>query len=140
MPVYDKAKWHFEGDFPKSLPIYQGYVHIGFFLAWAIERDLAGALLTDDFAEEVAQFRSGEISGPRLLQITDGVLDDQMLSDEGNRFTLAYYEDLDDGYFTDYPATFAKEESIYHVQDTRENFAKIRKKLDARFDAWRQTA
>src|SRR5436190_13495102 len=100
MAVYDKAKWHFEGDFPKGLPIYQSYVHIGFYLGWAIDCDLVGELLTDDFAEEVAQFRSGKITGPRLLQITDGVLDDQMLSDEGNRFTADYYGDPDDDFFS----------------------------------------
>jgi hypothetical protein len=137
MAVYDKAKWHFEGDFPKGLPIYQGYVHIGFYLGWAIEHGFAGELLTQDFTAEVEQFRCGKISGPRLLQITDGVLDDQMLSEEGNRFTADYYEDRDGGYNSDLPAVFPREESIYHVQDTAENYAKIKTKLDARFDAWR---
>jgi hypothetical protein len=56
MAVYDKAKWHVEGDFPKDLPTYQGYVHIGFYLGWAVERGFAGELLTDDFADEVERF------------------------------------------------------------------------------------
>ena len=137
MAVYDKAKWHFEGDFPKSLPISQGFVHIGFFLGWIIDRNLEGPLLTDDFADEVAQYRARKITGPRLLQITDGVLDDQMLSEEGDRFTADYYEDHDGGYFADYPATFPKAETIYHVEDSVDNFEKIRKKLDARYAAWK---
>ena len=137
MAVYDKAKWHFEGDFPKSLPIEQAYVHIGFYLGWAIERGFAGSLLVEDFAEELAQFRARKITGPRFLQITDGVLDDQMLSEEGDHFTAAYYEDSDDGYFFDYPAMFPEAQSIYHVEDTFENFTKIKKMLDMRYEAWK---
>ena len=37
--VYDKAKWHFGGEFPKELNNFQGYVHTGFYLTWIIEKD-----------------------------------------------------------------------------------------------------
>jgi len=30
--VYDKAKWHYGGDYPKDLPIEQAFVHTGMFL------------------------------------------------------------------------------------------------------------
>src|SRR5262245_8270187 len=30
--VYDKAKWHFGGDFPEELDEFQGYIHTGMFL------------------------------------------------------------------------------------------------------------
>lgn len=63
-----------------------------------------------------------------------------MTSQRRWRFAAEYYEDADDGYVSDYSKTFTKEASIYHVQDTPENFAKIRKKLDARFDAWLKKA
>ncbi|EIQ00847.1 hypothetical protein OpiT1DRAFT_05403 [Opitutaceae bacterium TAV1] len=137
MAVYDKAKWHFEGQCPKELPIYQGYVHIGLYLGWAVERGFAGKLLNKDFTEEVSQFLNGRISGPRLLEITDGVLDDQMLSEEGNRFTSAYYGAEKDGYYSDYEATFPHMDSIYHVQNTPESFDKIKACLDGRLATWR---
>ena len=37
--VYDKAKWHFQGDFPKELDDHQAYVHTGIFLGWFIDHD-----------------------------------------------------------------------------------------------------
>jgi hypothetical protein len=134
MAVYDKAKWHFEGDFPKDLPIKQAYVHIGFYLAWAIDHGFEGSLLTEDFGDELAQYRAGKISGPRLLEITDGVLDDQMLSEEGNQFTDECY---DDDYLAYYSVTFPKLKTIYHVEDTPENYTKIKKKLDACYSTWK---
>ena len=137
MSIYDKAKWHSEGDFPKGLPDYQSFVHIGLYLGWAVERGLAGELLADDFTDDVSQFLIGDISGARLLQITNGVLDDQMLSDEGNEFTSIYYEDAENGYYSDYEAVFPKAESLYHVEDTLDNFKKIKTRLDMRLDLWR---
>jgi hypothetical protein len=38
--VYDKAKWHFDGDFPKELDDFQGYVHTGMFLGWLVDNGL----------------------------------------------------------------------------------------------------
>src|ERR1700754_3717545 len=32
LEVFDKAKWHFGGDFPEDLDAFQGYVHTGMFL------------------------------------------------------------------------------------------------------------
>ena len=37
---FDLWAWHTEGNFPKDQPPEQGYVHIGMFLAWLIERDM----------------------------------------------------------------------------------------------------
>ena len=138
MAIYDKAKWHFEGDFPKSLPVTQGYVHIGFYLGWIVDQGLAGSLLTEDFAVEVEQYRTRKITGPRLLQITDGVLDDQMLSEEGDRFTAAYYARDEEGYVADYLAAFPQAETLYHVEDSAENFAAIEGKLSQRYDEWKK--
>jgi hypothetical protein len=135
MSVYDKAKWHFDGEFPKDLPTTQAYVHIGFFLGWAIDRGFAGSLLLDDFTEEVRQYKIGQITAPRLLEITDGVLDDQMLSEEGNLFASHYYQD---GYLAEYPSLFPKKASTYHVEDTLENILKVKKHLDSRYNTWKK--
>jgi hypothetical protein len=134
MPAYDKAKWHFEGDFPKNLPITQGYVHIGFFLGWAVDRGFAGSLLVEDFTAELQQYRNGQISAPRLLEITDGVLDDQILSVEGNLFTSFYYDDY---YLAEYHALFPEAKSTYHVEDTLKNILIVKQHLDLRYEAWK---
>lgn len=38
--ICDKAKYHYEGDFPKDLPIEQVFVHTEMFLGWVIENNL----------------------------------------------------------------------------------------------------
>ena len=38
--TYDKADWHYGGDFPSDLKPEDGATHIGMFLAWIIENDL----------------------------------------------------------------------------------------------------
>jgi len=136
MSVYDKAKWHFEGDYPKELPPSHAYIHIGFFLGWAIERGLAGSLVTEDFASEREQLLARKITAPRFLEITDGVLDDQMLSEEGNRFAAECYND---DYLAIYEAAFPGLKSLYYVDDTWENYEKVKKRLDLFFERWKAT-
>ncbi len=135
MAVYDKAKWHFGGDFPKDLPPYQGYVHIGLFLGWALDRGLEGALIRRDFADELSSYRAGKITATRLLQITDGVLDDQLLSEEGNRFAESYYEA---SYLSEYCDLFPDAATCYHVQDTVDNARIVKVALDSRYEAWKK--
>lgn len=134
MAVYDKAKWHFEGDFPKDLLPYQGYVHIGLFLGWALDRGFEGALIRDDFSDELASYRAGKITATRLLQITDGVLDDQLLAEEANRFAESYYESA---YLAEFCELFPDAKTCYHVQDTAENARIVKLALDSRYDAWK---
>lgn len=57
-----------------------------------------------------------------------------MLSDEGNRFAVAYYEAIEGGYFEDYEEVLVGDlESLYHVQDNQQNFEKMKKRIDERF-------
>ncbi|WP_237762969.1 hypothetical protein [Paenibacillus sp. A3] len=39
--VFDKAKWHYEGDFPQELDVFHAYVPTGMFVAWVIKNDLS---------------------------------------------------------------------------------------------------
>ena len=41
---YDRADWHYGGDYPKDMPPENGGTHIGIFLAWAIIHHLEGDL------------------------------------------------------------------------------------------------
>lgn len=37
--VYDKAKYHYAGDFPNGLAIKYAFVHNGMFLGWIVDYD-----------------------------------------------------------------------------------------------------
>ena len=39
--MYDRAKWHYGGQFPSDRPISQAYVHIGMYLTWIALRGMA---------------------------------------------------------------------------------------------------
>jgi hypothetical protein len=53
-----------------------------------------------------------------------------MLNDEGNEFAKNYF-DFDTGLFPqDYEETFPEIETIYHVEDTWENYNKIKNVID----------
>jgi hypothetical protein len=62
-----------------------------------------------------------------------------MLTDEGNRFAVDYF-DFDRGkYLADYEELLAKSlPSLYHVEDTWENYEIISKKIDERYADWKQ--
>ncbi|MGP6149634.1 hypothetical protein LZP85_08860 [Priestia flexa] len=53
--VYDKAKWHYEGDFPEDLDEDQGFVHTGMYLGWVIDDN-------NLYSEEFHQAPSNEIA------------------------------------------------------------------------------
>jgi hypothetical protein len=135
---YDRADWHCGGDYPEGLPLENAATHIGMFLGWAIKRGLIGVEHTAHSADAVAAVRDGALSGRDFLtQRCDERLTDEDLGDEGNRFTESYYESR---YFDDYEACLGGGlASLYHVEDTPENQAKIEALLDQRFDSWRTT-
>src|SRR5690606_23780558 len=101
--VYDKAKWHYEGNFPKELPCDQAFVHTGMFLGWLIEHDM----IDGEFAPEADRFRSGELTGAQVYKLLDGVLLDELLTEEGNRFARAYLEFRHGQFVDDYTACLA---------------------------------
>ncbi len=137
--VYDKAEWHFGGNFPDELDDFQGYVHTGMFLGWLIDKGLTSDGFNETLEEVKEQFDRKEITGPEIFeQFCDGTLGPEELSFEGNRFALHYFN-LDRGdYLKDYERVLGSGlPSLYHVQDTRENFDKLRPVIDQRFADWK---
>lgn len=139
--AYDKADWHLTDDFPKDLKEEQVYVHTGFFVGWLIDNDL----VSDDFKEVnsafIPQFKQKQISGPKLYELSGGVLSEEDVNAEGRLFCNYYFEP--NTYFTDYRETFIKGSffkkglpSDYHVEDTWENYRKLAAVLDKRFVEW----
>lgn len=136
--IWDKAEYHYDGDWPEGLPQEQAYVHAGLFLGWLVERDLVSDFFREESEEAIAQFRARSLTGPQLYESWDGALTDDMLSDEGNAFAADYFDISDGAYVTEYEQLLADGlESIYHVADTWENYDRLRAHLDRRFADWR---
>ena len=137
--VYDKAKWHYGGDYPADFPISQAFVHTGMFLAWIVDHDLYSPEFAEEFAQEIAAVKTRTMSGAQLLEAADGVFADDMLSEEGNAFTRDYFDFEHGAYLSDYQETLgANLPSLYHVQDTWENYDKLRAVIDRRYADWRR--
>jgi hypothetical protein len=136
--VYDKAKWHFGGDFPQDLDDFQGYVHTGMFLGWIIGKDLVSDEFKNDHSVEIEQFKKQELTGSQIFErCCDGILLLEDISELGNRFSLPYFNFDSGQYLNDYDITLSQDKpTMYHVEDTWDSFLKIKTVLDQRFDNW----
>jgi hypothetical protein len=134
--VYDKAKYHFRGNFPEALPIEQAYVHIGMYLGWVIERDLYSEFFLEESETQIIRFKRRELSCTVLSEIWDGHLGSELFSDQGNMFTYYYYGG--GIYRKDYEKLLMKGDmpSLYYVEDSFENFGKLITRIDERFEEW----
>jgi hypothetical protein len=133
--IYDKAKNHFLGNFPQSLPIEQAYVHIGIYLGWVIEAGLYSEYFEDEASNQIFRFVRKEISCTILSEIWDGYLGHELFNQKGNMFTYYYYGG--GLYRGDYEELLAKGlASFYHVDDTWENYEKIKTRIEMRFKDW----
>ena len=137
--VYDKAKYHYGGDYPEELPDEQAFVHTGLYLGWIIDRDLYSEHFRNEAAGLVTRFKAREVTGPEVYEWWDGCLVSDMLSDEGNGFSQAYF-DFDRGHFLgDYEELFLGGlPSLYHVDGSWENYERLRARLDERFAEWQR--
>jgi hypothetical protein len=138
--LYDRADWHYGGDFPVGLPPENGATHIGMFLAWAIINRLEGELHKQESPDVLDDVRARRSTGRQfLLECCDEKLNDESLNDEGNAFARSYYEG--GAYLSDYEKTLgAGVSDLYEVEDTWENYEKIAGVIDARFAAWKGKA
>jgi len=125
--VFDKAKWHFDGDFPKELNIYQAYVHTGFFIGWLVIKDLISEEFKVESRDAIQRFLNKEITCVQLFdEQLDGVFSSNEVNDKGYSFTKSYFEFENGNYLNDYEMALASDfPSLYYVQDTWDNFEKI---------------
>ncbi|MCG8476467.1 MAG: hypothetical protein MI784_13445 [Cytophagales bacterium] len=133
--IYDNAKNHFLGNFPEHLPIEQAYVHIGMYLGWIIEQELYSDFFEEEASTEIYRFKRRELPCTILSEIWDGYLGYELFSEKGNMFTYYYYAS---GLFhKDYLNNLAKElPSIYHVDDSWENYSAIAELISKRYQEW----
>ncbi len=133
--VYDKAKWHYDNDYPKHLDDFQAYIHTGMFITWAILNNLISAQYIENYSSSIDSVKQGTMSGAKFFEIyLDGTLSSNALSEEGNAFAYKYLNKDDNLYLKDYIDCFTKHlPSEYHVQDFLENYKKIEPIITARY-------
>jgi hypothetical protein len=138
--AYDRADWHYGGDFPADLPDESGGTHIGVFLAWAIMNNLEGELHRQDSSEALSAVRERQMTGREFLfEQCDEKFWEEDLNDVGNAFAREYYGSGGEcgPYFTDYEAVLAAGlPSFYHIEDTWDNYDKLAPVITSRFREW----
>jgi hypothetical protein len=88
----------------------------------------------------LAQLREKKLTpGAFLLEACDGKFTDEDVTDEGNEFTLFYF-DLGKGeYLADYEKLFCAEGAhVYAVPDTWESFDRLAPVISRRFKEWKK--
>jgi hypothetical protein len=122
---YDDAEFH---DPDGNLEEEFAAAHIALFLRWCVERNLVSDFLKEESGAELERARAGAITYTEfLLSQTDGKLVDQDLSEEGNRFAAAYYDD----YLREYSTTCGF--PVYSRTEAQHDYATISALLDRRF-------
>jgi len=136
--VYDKAKYHYDGNFPAELEIEQGFVHTGMFLGWIIDNDLYSEWFGKELGGYAAAFKARDMTGAKVFEACDGVFMEDMLSEEGNGFAQ-YYFDFERGkYLRDYGELLAKGlPTIYHVTNSWANYERLKARIDKRYREWK---
>jgi hypothetical protein len=134
---YDRWSWHTEGKFPKDLPPEQGFVHIGLYLTWLIDRDFLDPVWAREAGAEgsAAAIKRREQTGSALRDLTRGSLTSAMVNFEGRGFTSAYYVP-EYGYARDYRDLFGRRADYYAVPDDWGSFDRLAPWLDRRLEQW----
>ena len=133
--VYDLARDHFLGDYPESLPMEKAYLHIGIYMGWIIDNDLYSEFFEDEASTEIYRFKRRELGCIILSEIWDGALSHELFNREANLFTFYYY--AGGIYKRDYKDVLVTpNETIYHVDDSWENYEKMAARISERFNEW----
>ncbi len=137
MASIDRMDWHYGGDFPENLPQENGGTHIGMFLTWIIENDLISELHREDSQEAILKVINHQLTGRDfLIEQCDEKLWEDDLNEQGLLFTKHYYES--DIYIQDYSELLATEvESIYEVENSWDNYQKLKPIIDSRYNEWK---
>lgn len=138
--VYDKAKYHYEGDFPTDLPREQAYVFTGFFLGWIVDHEMYSEDVLNHYSRHVEDFKQRKLTSSQLYRQLGGVLAIDLLNEEGNKFANYYYCNLQSGEYQEYMYHFMEQfdcnPSIYHVEDTWDNYFYMGQAIDSEYEYW----
>ncbi len=138
--IFDKAKWLDEGEFPQKLSTAQAYIPTGMFVAWLIKNDLVSRYSRKEDAWDIELVKRDEMTGAEFYrQNWGGVLSSKELSDEADAFAREYLNIQNDIYtavdFTNILADGLP--TIYHVEDTINNYLMIEPTISKRYKAWK---
>ena len=138
----DRIDWHIGGDYPQDLPYENGGIHIGMYIAWILNNNLYGAMHreSEKDIQAVNQVISRKVTGlDFLINQCDEKFWDADLNEEGKAFTEFYYSNEETAkFYTDYAEVLAKNlDTIYHVQNTWENYNKLEPIITKRYVKWK---
>jgi hypothetical protein len=145
MGSIDRIDWHSGGDFPDNLPEVNGGTHIGMYLTWIINNNLIGQMHRDDSADAIQKVLSRQMTGRDfLVDMCDEKFWDEDLNEEGIAFTNYYYQadstDTFKNFVDDYCDVLAQDvESIYEIEDTWENYDKLKPLIDKKYSDWKKS-
>jgi hypothetical protein len=133
---FDDYDWH-AGSLPDELPFEQGFVHIGVYLAWLLERGLLAVndeiLSYPPIASTLKAVQRREVTGSALNDVLDGKLMSDLMTAEGDAFTRYYYE----RYLGDYSVVMTRlYPTEYHAADSWDTYDRMRAVINAVYDAW----
>jgi len=141
----DRMEWHYgSNDYPEGLPAENAGTHIGMYLAFVFSQGMAGEHIIKELSDLLEKLKRREITGFEFFDTYRG--DEkffaQDLDDDGEEFTIDYYHTSEftkqfGEYFDDYCNVFSEYPSPYHVEDTWENFDRLKPILDKRLQQWR---
>jgi len=114
----------------------QAFVPAGLYFGWMLSRDLQSDMIVEYADYTLEDFNSKESTGPELFMTDwEGVLSGELMNEDVYRFSKTYFSSGD--YEKDLQTTFELgTSSIYSIEDTWENFAKIQAVIDQKYRAW----
>ena len=153
MAKYDDASWHYGGEFPDELPTENGATHIGMFINWCIDNDLLSEFQLEENTKDIERVKQRNLTGAEfLIDNCDEKFTDEDLNDLGNEFAIDYFENETEfgkkfaNYLDDYSEVFDQKaeklgfeyETLYHIENTFENYETLKPKIDKRFEEWKK--
>ena len=83
------------------------------------------------------RFRAGRATIHEVYEWWDCCLVDDMLSEEGNRFAMHYFDFEKGKYLQDYGETLqGTRPSEFHVSYTEKNYRRMKEVIDRRYKKW----
>ncbi len=140
--MIDHIEWHTDEEYPSDVPTENALNHMGFYWAWAVNKDLVHPQLAQEMTKHLDAIKNREMTGKKCVSEYLGKhLQLSFFNEIGERFTAFYYEDEEEGYgnfIHDYVDTLDIESlpSMYHAEDGWENYDKLAPVFDRAYDEW----
>ena len=136
--AYDRADWHYSGEYPEDLGEEHASTHVGMFLTWIIFNHLEGEYHQKYSQNSLLEVRKKLLTGKEFfISECSCKFWEEDLNEEGNAFAKYYYQS--GIYFSDYENILAKGlETLYHVEDTWDNYEKMEKVITDCYEEWKK--